>query len=84
VELTYAAGVSYPLSPELSAALELFGEMNVANAPATTNLPHHFAGASLGYRKGRVWLTAGLLVGLTPLFPTTPRFMPRLIWAVAL
>jgi hypothetical protein len=33
---------------------------------------------------GRTWVTLGVLVGLTPWYPETPRFMPRLIWAVAL
>jgi hypothetical protein len=84
VQLTYAAGVSYPLTEELHGAVEVFGEVDVANPPSTTDLAHHFVGASVGYQKGRVWLTAGMLVGLTPLFPTTPQVMPRLIWAVAL
>jgi hypothetical protein len=30
-----------------------------------------------------VWITAGILFGLTGLSELTPRYMPRLIWAVA-
>jgi hypothetical protein len=81
VQLTYAGGVSYPFTPELHAGVEVFGEIDVANPPVPTDVAHHFVGASFGYQKGRVWLTAGMLVGLTTL---TPQFMPRLIWAVAL
>jgi len=81
VELTYAAGISYPFTPELHAGLEVFGELDPWTDPDSTQLPHHFVGFNAGYQKGRIWVTAGMLVGLTR---RTPQFMPRLIWAVAL
>jgi len=80
---TYAAGASYPLSEdgELRASLEAFGEIPLRNLQLGQ---HHFVGADLAWTFGRSWVTLGVLVGLTPLFPETPRFMPRLIWAVVL
>jgi len=83
VQVTYAAGVSYPVLEWLRAGVEVFGEIDVAYKPPppAPQLPHHFVGASLGYQKGKVWITAGMLVGLTA---DSPQFMPRLIWAVAL
>jgi hypothetical protein len=82
---TYAAGVSYPFfEGELRVSAELFGEIGVNNPPAANVPQHHFVGFDVSWTKGRLWLTAGTLIGLTPLFPSTPAFMPRLIWAVAL
>jgi hypothetical protein len=81
---TYAAGVSYPVREDLRISAEVFGEIEAAAGPTPSDLPHHFVGASVSYVRGRMWITAGSMVGLTPLFPTTPHFMPRLIWAVAL
>ncbi|PTL76262.1 hypothetical protein [Vitiosangium sp. GDMCC 1.1324] len=80
---TYAAGVSYPISEEgeLRASLEAFGEVPLQGLQAKQ---HHFVGADLAWTFGRSWITLGVLVGLTPLFPETPQFMPRLIWAVVL
>jgi hypothetical protein len=80
---TYAAGASYPLlgEGELRASLEAFGELPLQGLPTAQ---HHFVGADLAWTFGRTWVTLGVLVGLTPLFPETPQFMPRLIWAVAL
>ncbi|HEX8818851.1 MAG TPA: hypothetical protein VF794_02905 [Archangium sp.] len=80
---TYAAGASFPLSEEgeLRASLEAFGELPLEGLPSAQ---HHFVGADLAWTFGRSWVTLGVLVGLTPLFPETPRFMPRLIWAVVL
>jgi hypothetical protein len=84
VQVTYAAGASYPFTDWFRAGAEVFGELDVANYPPDTDLPHHFVGVNASWKFGRIWLTAGTLVGLTPLFPSTPQFMPRLIWAVAL
>lgn len=79
---TYAAGVSLPLvEDELRASLEAFGEIPLQGIPGGQ---HHFVGADLAWTFGRTWVTLGVLVGLTPLFPETPQFMPRLIWAVVL
>ncbi len=79
---TYAAGASLPLGEgEVRASLEAFGELPVSGLGAAQ---HHFVGADVAWTFGRSWVTLGVLVGLTPWFPETPRFMPRLIWAVAL
>ncbi|MFL5355915.1 hypothetical protein [Archangium sp.] len=81
---TYAAGVSYPVfgeEEELRGSLEAFGEIPLQGIPGGQ---HHFVGADLAWTFGRSWVTLGVMVGLTPLFPETPQFMPRLIWAVAL
>ncbi|MFE8597664.1 hypothetical protein [Archangium violaceum] len=79
---TYAAGVSYPLvEDEWRASLEAFGEIPLQGIPGGQ---HHFVGADVAWTFGRTWVTLGVLVGLTPLFPETPQFMPRLIWAVVL
>ncbi|HEX8436911.1 hypothetical protein [Archangium sp.] len=80
---TYAAGASYPLSEdgELRASLEAFGELPLQDLQGEQ---HHFLGADLAWTFGRTWVTLGVMVGLTPLFPETPQFMPRLIWAVVL
>ncbi len=79
---TYAAGASYPLiESELRASLEVFGELPLRNIPGGT---HQFVGADLAWTFDRTWVTLGVLVGLTPIAPETPRFMPRLIWAVLL
>lgn len=80
---TYAAGVSFPVSEEgdLRASLEAFGELPLLDTPGAQ---HHFVGADVAWTFGRSWVTLGVLVGLTPLFPETPQFMPRLIWAVVL
>lgn len=79
---TYSVGVSYPvIADELQLSLESFGEFPLRGMEQD---PHVFVGPSLSWTFGRVWVTAGTLAGVTGLFPETPRFMPRLIWAVAL
>ncbi|MCP3139555.1 hypothetical protein [Pyxidicoccus xibeiensis] len=79
---TYSAGVSYPVIPdELRLSLESFGELDLKDAGQE---PHLFVGPSVAWTFGRTWVTVGTLVGVTAVAPETPRFMPRLIWAVAL
>lgn len=79
---TYGAGVTYPvIADELRLSLESFGEFGLRGTSAD---PHLFIGPSVGWTFGRMWVTAGTLVGLTPISSETPRFMPRLIWAVIL
>ena len=79
---SYALGLSYPvLEDELSFSLEAYGEVPLRALPGEQR---HFVGASVAWTFGRTWVTLGTMVGLTPLFPETPRFMPRLIWAVLL
>jgi len=78
---SYDLGLAYALpGSELKIAAELFGEVGLMNA----SFQHHFVGPSVSWSRGRLWLTAGTLVGLTPLFPQTPQFMPRLICGIAL
>lgn len=81
--LTWSAGIAVPVNEgQYSIAVETFGEIpTLARAGAPI---HGFVGPSIGITKGRVWATLGLLLGLTPVFPDTPQFMPRFIWAVAL
>ena len=79
---TYSVGVSLPvIEDELRLSLESFGEFDLKDAGQD---PHLFVGPSVAWTFGRTWLTAGTLVGLTAVSSETPRFMPRLIWAVAL
>jgi hypothetical protein len=79
---TYAVGVAYPVIPdELQLSLESFGEFAVRGLEQK---PHLFVGPNVAWTFGGTWVTIGTLVGLTALAPETPRFMPRLIWAVAL
>lgn len=79
---TYAVGVSYPVvEDELRLSLEAFGEIPLQGISGGQ---HHFVGADVAWTFDRTWVTLGLLVGLTPLAPETPQFMPRLIWAVLL
>ncbi|WP_224367320.1 hypothetical protein [Hyalangium versicolor] len=77
-----SAGLAYPVIPdELQVSLESFGEFALGGLEQQ---PHLFIGPSVAWTFGRTWVTVGTLVGLTSLYPETPRFMPRLIWAVAL
>jgi hypothetical protein len=80
---TYDVGLAYRLGPqsEFHLSAELFGELPASSLQTGQ---HHFAGASVMWTRSRVWLTVGTLVGLTPLFPETPYFMPRLICGVVL
>ncbi|NTX08721.1 hypothetical protein HUA74_33550 [Myxococcus sp. CA051A] len=79
---TYSAGVSYPVIPdELRLSFESFGEFGLKDVKGD---PHLFVGPSVAWTFGRMWITAGTFVGLTGITDETPRFMPRLIWAVAL
>lgn len=83
-QLTYDVGVSYPVSREVRVSLENLGEFPVANLEPGKAGPEEFVGPSVSWTHGPMWLTFGVMVGLTPLLPHTPHFMPRLIWAVAL
>jgi hypothetical protein len=80
--LEYAAGAAYPLiGNELRLSAEFDGEIGLRATPQT--IGRHFAGGAIAWSRGRVWITAGCLFGLTGLSDLTPRYMPRLIWAVA-
>jgi hypothetical protein len=75
---TASVGASYPLREGLRLAAEASGELGLVNAPSSSRL---YAGPSLYWARGPFWLTFGSLVGLTP---STPRFFPKVLWAVAL
>lgn len=80
---SYALGVAYPiLGNELRLSAEFRGEVGI-NDTSPTSYPRHSVGGALAWSRGRVWITAGSLFGLTGLSSNTPRFTPRLIWAVA-
>jgi len=80
--LEYAAGAAYPIiGNELRLSAEFYGEIGLRETSDTVG--RHFAGGAIAWTRGRVWITAGMLFGLTGISDTTPRYMPRLIWAVA-
>ncbi len=81
-----AGGVSYPLLPggELRLSTELLAEFQVSSQSTSDAFPRYFIGGALSWTKGRVWITAGTMVGLTGLSSASPPFIPRLLWAVAL
>ena len=80
--LEYAAAAAYPVvGNELRLAAEFDGEIGLRETSDTVG--RHFAGGAIAWTRGRVWITAGMLFGLTGISDTTPRYMPRLIWAVA-
>jgi hypothetical protein len=79
---TYSAGLAYPvIADELQVSLESLGEFPLGGLEQK---PHLFIGPNVAWTFGRTWVTVGTLVGLTSVYSETPRFMPRLIWAVAL
>jgi hypothetical protein len=80
---SYAVGVAYPiLGNELRLSAEFLGEQGIQDY-AETAFPRHSVGGAISWTRGRIWLTAGSLFGLTGPSPASPRYMPRLIWAVA-
>ena len=72
-------GYTQRLSDEWRLGAEYFHQISIGSA--VTGLKHFFAGPDLAFSRGRVWMTFGVLFGLTP---TTPVVMPRLIVAVAI
>ena len=78
---TVDAGLAYPVSDEVQLGGEAFFELPIANIPGSS---HAFVGPDFAWTRGRIWLTVGVLVGLTPLLPQTPHIMPRILWAVSL
>ena len=75
--VTAAVGASIPLSRELRLAAELEGELPTAN-PGSALLS---VGPSLSWTHGPFWVTLGSLIGLTS---NTPRYFPRVLWAISL
>lgn len=80
------AGISYPLAPtgEWRIATEFLAEFRVSSQSTSNAFPRYFVGGALSWTRGRVWVTAGTMVGLTGLSSASPPFIPRLLWAVAL
>ena len=78
---TYDLGVAYRAADEINLAVEAFGEIQLQGL---TSAQHQFIGPSVEWTRGRFWITAGVLIGLTAIAPSTPHYMPRIIWAVAL
>jgi len=84
---TFSGGLAYPLSGEFRLSAEVLAEIqgNVASVPSNmSSFPRYFAGGAVSWTRGRVWITAGTMVGLTGLSAASPPFIPRLLWAVAL
>ena len=81
-----SGGVSYPLVPggELRLSAEALAEFQWSDDPKSRDFPRYFVGGALSWTRGRVWITAGTMVGLTGLSSASPPFIPRLLWAVAL
>ncbi len=81
---TFSGGLSFPLVPggEFRLSAELLAE---TQWDRTSNaFPRYFAGGAFSWTRGRIWVTAGTMVGLTGLSSATPPLVPRLLWAVAL
>jgi len=85
-------GFSWPLANgEFQIGGEFFGQWVHPWVPAWNNAPgffgppkfQPFVGPDLAWTHGRFWLTAGVLLGLDP-GSLQPRWMPRVVWAVAL
>lgn len=86
VRQTVGAGYTHQVHDEWRISAEYFHELQFGGAQATQrpdgSASHHFyLGPGVGFTRGRVWLTLGALIGLTP---ATPRVMPRLLFAVAI
>ena len=78
---TYSAGLAYPVIPdELQLSLESLGEFAVRglDRSRTSSSARTWRGRSAGGG------SPGYSGGPDAAVPETPRFMPRLIWAVAL
>lgn len=80
---TYAAGASYPLfSNELQIAVEANGRFGIHDTSSLA-FPRHSLGGAIAWARGRTWITAGCLFGLTDWAAASPRFLPRLNWGIA-
>ena len=76
-------GFSFPLdsSAEFRLSTEVLAEFQDSTS---SSFPRYLVGGALSWTRGRIWVTAGTMVGLTGLSSATPPFIPRLLWAVAL
>ncbi|MBI5610463.1 MAG: hypothetical protein HY902_16415 [Deltaproteobacteria bacterium] len=79
VQLQYAAGISYVVMPDLRLGVEVFS-VDFAKAPATAK-GGTLVGPSLGWTHGRLWTTAGYVLGITE-FAADGMF--RLMWGIAI
>jgi len=82
---TLGAGVTFKLSDEWQLGAEYYHQLQYGNSGASAyyngNSQQFFVGPDIAFVRGRVWATLGGLIGLNE---AAPRFMPRLIVAVAL
>lgn len=74
----FSLAASYAATSDLKLGVELFGDyFAITNVAAHRSLA--MIGPSFGWTFGRMWLTAGALVGITD---SAPQAMPRLLWAI--
>lgn len=90
---TATAGFTYKLSDEFRIGAEYLHELHFGDAPLVKTIVgtganavvkdnhHFFLGPNVGFSRGRIWATVGVLIGLTD---TTPLMMPRLMFAIAI
>ncbi len=77
-QVTYAAGVSARLLGELRLGAEWFGRHVLVSTDGLSSF--NMVGPNLGWTHGRLWVTAGWMVGLDQ---GSPNGMGRLLWAIA-
>jgi hypothetical protein len=75
---TAALGVSIGLGREFRIAAELDGQLPLAGTPHP-NLGQLFLGPSLEWARGPIWVTFGMLFGLTN---DSNRFLPKVLWGI--
>jgi len=86
IRQTVGLGYTHKLSDEWRLSAEYFHELNfgtsaASRSPDGTQSHHFFLGPAVAFSRGRVWATVGSLIGLTP---ASPRFMPRVMFAIAI
>jgi hypothetical protein len=87
---SFGGGLSVPLVPggEFRLSAEVLAEVQSSSIPSSPSMPsafpRYFAGGAFSWTRGRIWITAGTMVGLTGLSSASAPFVPRLLWAVAL
>lgn len=74
-----SVGYTHNITDEWRLGAEYFHQISIGSA--VTGLRHFFAGPDIAFSRGQVWMTFGVLFGLTK---TTPLLMPRLIVSVAI
>lgn len=77
-QVTYAAGVSAQVVGELRAGAEWFGRYVLQSAAGLSKF--NMVGPNVAWTHGRLWVTAGWMVGIDQ---GSPNGMGRLLWAIA-